>query len=128
MWRRGTAHARMRVRFQVCVGMYIGTVMVLRRYLGVDLVVGIVEGLLLVRLVGLLFAARPDNCALDLLLELCVPLVWPWMWLDRWAGQPRFGARLELATLAAMLMVALLAGIWTRYRSGRALDKEGGGG
>ncbi len=92
---------------------------VLRRYLGVDLIAGIVEGLLLVRLVGLLFAARPDNRALDLLLDLCVPLVWPWMWLDRWAGQPRFGARLELATLAAMLMVATLYGSWCGFRAWR---------
>ena len=92
----------------------------IRRYLGVDLIAGIVEGLLLVRLVGLLFAARPDNRVLNLLLDLCVPLVWPWMWLDQWAGQPRFGARLELATLAAMLMVAMLYGSWCGFRAWRS--------
>ena len=118
MWRRRTAHARMRVRFQVCWHVFwYGRV--IRKYLGVDLIVGIVEGLLLVRLVGLLFAARPDNRALNLLLDLCIPLVWPWLWLDRWAGQPRFGARLELATLAAMLMVAILYGSWCGFRAWR---------
>ena len=88
--------------------------------MGVDLIAGIVEGLLLVRLVGLLFAARPDNRVLALIIDLCVPLVWPWLWLDRWAGQPRFGARLELATLAAMLMVAMLYGSWCGFISWRS--------
>jgi hypothetical protein len=87
--------------------------------LRIDTVAGIVEGMLLVRLVGLLFAARPDNRALNLLFELVAPLVWPWTWLDRLAGQPRFGARLELATLAAMVMIALLYGGWCWYRSWR---------
>ena len=81
---------------------------------------GIVEGLLLVRLIGLLFAARPDNRGLMLLFDLVAPLVWPWQWLDRMAGQPRFGARLELATLAAMLMVALLYRAWCGFRAWRS--------
>jgi hypothetical protein len=85
----------------------------------IDTLAGIVEGLLLVRLIGLLFAARPDNRALNLLFDLVAPLVWPWSWLDRLAGQPRFGARLELATLAAMAMVAVIYGVWCWYRSWR---------
>ncbi|HSH78036.1 MAG TPA: hypothetical protein VLA19_05830 [Herpetosiphonaceae bacterium] len=70
---------------------------------------GVVEGLLLARLVTLLFAGRPDNPVWELLWAVTWPLVWPWSALDRWAGQPRFGARLELASLAAMASVALLA-------------------
>ena len=87
-------------------------------------VVGAIQGILLVRFIGLLFLARDSNPVFELCYTLSAPLVWPWTWLDRWAGQPRFGARLELATLAAMLMVALLASLWTRYWSGRAADRE----
>lgn len=100
-------------------GMYFGIVRMSARH-RIDIITGIVEGLLLVRLVGLLFAARPDNRALNLLFELVAPLVWPWSWLDRLAGQPRFGARLELATLAAMVMIAVVYGAWSWYRSWRA--------
>jgi hypothetical protein len=70
-------------------------------------------------LVGLLFAARPDNRALNVLFDLVAPLIWPWLWLDRLAGQPHFGARLELATIAAMLMVAMFYAFWWRVRSRR---------
>ena len=101
----------------------------MRRRLTFSRLIGAVEGLLLVRLIGLLFAARPDNPVLALFFALSAPLVWPWTWLDRWAGQPRFPqARLELATLAAMATVALLAALWVRYRSGRTAGKEDGRG
>lgn len=73
------------------------------------LLVGVIEGLLLVRLVALLFAARPDNPALALLLTLTAPLIAPFAILDRVANQPQFGARLELATLAALLVVFAIA-------------------
>lgn len=87
-------------------------------------IVGAVEGLLLARLVALLFAARPDNWVFDALFALTTPLVWPWQSLDRWAGQPRFGARLELATLAAMLVVAIAAALWSLSRRGQLPEGE----
>ncbi len=91
-------------------------------------IVGIVEGLLLVRLVGLLFAVRPDNPVYEALLAVTLPLVWPWIWLDRLAHQPMFGARLELATLAAMTTVVVLAGLWSLYseRRSRRLEQQHG--
>jgi hypothetical protein len=80
-------------------------------------VVGAVQGLLLARLVGLLFAVRPGNVVFEVVLAITAPLVWPWGWLDRWAGQPRWGARLELATLATMLTLALVLWAWVSYRT-----------
>jgi YggT family protein len=70
---------------------------------------GIVAGLLFARLIIRLFAARPDNPAFDGLLGLTAPLVAPLAPLD--ALQPRFGAVLELSTLAALgvLVIALIA-------------------
>ncbi len=97
---------------------------VMKVRLSLDNVVGAVEGLLLARLVALLFAARPDNWVFDTLLALTMPLVWPWQSLDSWAGQPRFGARLELATLAAMLVVALAAALWSLSRRRRLPEGE----
>lgn len=81
------------------------------------MLLGIVEGALLVRLIALLFAVRPDNDPLALMLALTAPLVWPFGMLDRLAQQPEYGARLELATIAAMLVLlltALAAVLWTR--------------
>ena len=91
-------------------------------------VVGAVEGALLARLLGLLFAARPDNPVFQLLFALTAPLVWPWAWLDRWAGQPRFGARLELATLAAMATLAMASGLWLAWKNRPGTEKEEGHG
>lgn len=65
-------------------------------------------GLLLVRLVLLLFAARPDSLVVALVLALTGPLVWPFQTFDLWLGQPRFGARLEVATLVALALLTLL--------------------
>jgi len=79
-------------------------------------VVGAIEGLLFARLIAQLFAARPDNAIYVMLYGLTAPLIWPWTWLDAWGGTPRFGARLELATIAAMLVVALTAGLWVWLR------------
>src|SRR5689334_15038028 len=73
------------------------------------LLVGAVEGLLILRLVALVLAARPSNPVVQAILLATSPLTFPLAWLDRWAGQPRFGARLELATLAALVLVALVA-------------------
>ena len=85
------------------------------------LVVGVVEGLLVLRLVALLFAARPDNAAITALLLVTSPLTAAFTWLDRWAGQPRFGARLELATVAAMLLVAVVA-LAVRWQAARRIN------
>lgn len=71
------------------------------------------------RLIGELFAVRPDNPLFRTLLSVTAPLVWPWLFIDRWLQQPRFGARLEFATLAAMMMVVVIAGVWSLYRSYR---------
>ncbi len=87
-------------------------------------IVGIVEGLLLVRLVGLLFAVRPDNPVYEAILDVTLPLVWPWLWLDRHAHQPILGARLELATLAAMTSVVVLAGLGSLYSQRRSRLRE----
>jgi hypothetical protein len=66
---------------------------------------GIAAGLLLARLIARLMAARPDNLAFDALFALTAPLVAPFAPLD--AAQPRFGAVLELGTLAALGMLAI---------------------
>lgn len=65
-------------------------------------VLALVCALLTVRLIALLFAARPDNSALLLMLNISDVLVWPLAWID--ATQPQFGARFERGTL---LMVVL---------------------
>lgn len=87
--------------------------------------VGLLGGLLAARLIALLLAARPDNPAINLLLTLTAPLTAPFQFLDQLAGQPQFGARLELATLAAL---ALLTGIATIAQwvllSRYSLDRE----
>ena len=65
-------------------------------------VLALVCALLTVRLIVLLFAARPDNSSLSFILNISDMLVWPVAWLD--ATQPQFGARFERGTL---LMVVL---------------------
>ena len=65
-------------------------------------VLALVCALLTVRLIVLLFAARPDNSSLSFILNISDVLVWPVAWLD--ATQPQFGARFERSTL---LMVVL---------------------
>lgn len=65
-------------------------------------VLALVCALLTVRLIVLLFAARPDNSSLSFMLNISDVLVWPLAWLD--ATQPQFGARFERGTL---LMVVL---------------------
>jgi uncharacterized protein YggT (Ycf19 family) len=83
--------------------------------------VGLAIGLLLARLVALLFAARPDNAALALLLTLSAPLAAPFAALNRIADQPQFGARLDLAALAALaaLLVVAAALHWLTLRRNR---------
>lgn len=87
--------------------------------------VGAITGALLLRLVALLFAARPDHPFVAILLALTAPLTAPFRALDRYAGQPQIGARLELATLAALVIVLVIAGMaqWWFARS-RADQQE----
>jgi uncharacterized protein YggT (Ycf19 family) len=86
---------------------------------GVVYLIGVVEGLLLARLVLRLFAARPDNPAVQALMALTNPLRAPLIVLD--AAQPRFGAVLELSTLVlVVLLPALTVLAW------RLLRRKGG--
>jgi|HigsolmetaAR202D_1030399.scaffolds.fasta_scaffold17038_2 uncharacterized protein YggT (Ycf19 family) len=79
------------------------------------LLLGAVAALLSARLVLQLFAARPDNPFVAFLLWLTNPLIAPLRFLD--AHQPRFGAVLELSTLALILLCVLVGvglGLWQR--------------
>ncbi|MBA3947752.1 MAG: hypothetical protein H0X37_24755 [Herpetosiphonaceae bacterium] len=78
----------------------------------------LIAGLLLVRLVLLLFAVRPSNPVAAGLLWLSAPLVWPFGMLDQLAHQTRWGARLELATVAALVVLTLLIGVCHRLEQG----------
>lgn len=111
-----------RFTFHVHSGIYFGMEKTVR--VTFSQLIGAIEGLMVGRLVALLFAARPENWAINILLRGSEPLVRPWSWLDRWANQPRIGARLELATLAAMVVVALLAVVVGLY-STRGMVKSG---
>lgn len=77
--------------------------------------VGVMEALLLTRLLARLFAARPDNLFVQTLYAVTEPLVGPLTALD--AGQPRFGAVLEFSTLVVAIIVPLLG--YLLWRSGR---------
>lgn len=68
--------------------------------------IGALIGLLTARLLVQLFAGRPDNPLIALLLQLTAPLIAPLAPLD--VAQPRFGAVLEISTLATMLLLAAL--------------------
>lgn len=69
--------------------------------------VGLLEALLLARLVARLLAARPDSPAIMILYGVTGPLVTPLAALDY--DQPPFGAALELSTLSMAILVPLLA-------------------
>lgn len=77
---------------------------------------GGIEALLLARLVLRLLAARPDNPSIQLVLGITAPLIAPLAGLD--TAQPRFGAVLELSTLALFLLLAViglvLCRLWRR--------------
>lgn len=78
---------------------------------GIALLGGALGGLLVVRLVLKLLAARPDSPAVTWLYHLTDPMVVALAMMDR--DQPRFGAILELSTLATLvLIVSLTALIW----------------
>lgn len=67
---------------------------------------GGVLALLVARLLLRLMAARPDNLGVASIYRLTQPLVQPLQFLD--AGQPRFGASLELSTLTLVLVLLVL--------------------
>ena len=68
---------------------------------------GILELLLLGRLIAKLFAARPDNPSFQLLFLITEPFVALFRFLD--ADQPLFGAVLELSTLVSAICVPVVA-------------------
>jgi len=76
---------------------------------GVALLSGAICGLLTARLVLKILAARPDSPAVIWLYNLSNPLVAPLSILDR--EQPRFGAILELSTLATLLILISLTSL-----------------
>lgn len=79
---------------------------------------GGVWALLAVRLLLKLLAARPSNPVFALADALTAPLVAPLGLLD--ARQPRFGAVLELSTLALLGLLGLLlliGALWVRRTS-----------
>lgn len=86
---------------------------------GWAVLVGGVGGLLLARLVLRLLAARPDNPGVAFIYQLTAPLVAPLQRLD--AGQPRFGAILELSTLTLLLGLAVVGYLlwWVLIRATR---------
>ena len=88
----------------------------------IAVLIGAVEALLLARLLLRLLAARPDNPFVAAFLWLTAPLSAPFAALD--ANQPRYGATLELASLALFLLLALGAGMFVLVRRRSAPAKE----
>ncbi|NJK80813.1 MAG: YggT family protein [Chloroflexaceae bacterium] len=93
----------------------------------VPLVAGGLAALLVARLAARLLAARPDNPAFARLYLVTQPLVAPLGRLD--AGQPQYGAVLELSTLALIVLILVIGFlVWYALR-GRHPDgpphKEG---
>jgi hypothetical protein len=73
--------------------------------------IGGIAALLLARLVLRLFAVRPDHPVIAALLAGTAP---PQVLASLDAGQPRFGATLEFATLVLIVLV-LIVGLGLRY-------------
>jgi hypothetical protein len=71
------------------------------------LAAGVVEALLLARLVARLLAARPDNPSIQLLYALTGPLAAPLAALNY--DQPPYGAALEFGTLVMAIVVPAAA-------------------
>lgn len=72
---------------------------------------GLVEGLLLGRLLARLFLAREDNPLIQALYQITAPLSGVFRWLDQ--AQPQFGASLEFSTLCMAICVPVVAyGVW----------------
>ena len=89
----------------------------------VAMLLGAIEALLLVRLLVQLLAARPDNPFMAAYLQVTAPLAAPLAFLD--AGQPRYGATLDIATLTlALLLAAFGGGLWLLGRRRRRSPLE----
>jgi hypothetical protein len=58
--------------------------------------------ILISRVLLLLFAARPDNVSVALILAVSAPFAWPLSWMDVY--QPVFGARFERGTLISAVL------------------------
>lgn len=67
---------------------------------------GITIALLLARLILRLFAVRPDQPVIRLLLAYTAPLTAPLAFLD--IGQPQFGATFEYSTLISIPLIFLI--------------------
>ncbi len=76
------------------------------------IVLGVVEGMLTARFVLRLFAARPDNPAVQMVYTVTQPIIAPLQALD--AGQPQYGASLEYATLALLFVLPLVTSLLWR--------------
>jgi len=74
----------------------------------------VVCALLTSRLLLLLFAARPDNPSIELLLLLSWPFAWPLSWID--IAQPVYGARFERGTLASIIVCLVSLRLVTQKR------------
>lgn len=79
---------------------------------GITILIGVVEGLLIARLMLRLFAARPDNAVIQALYGVTQPLIAPLGALD--SAQPRYGASLEFATLTLIVALPLLTMLFWR--------------
>lgn len=80
--------------------------------------IGVIEALLLARLVARLLAARPDNPTVLLLYTLTEPLVAPLRMFNY--DQPPFGAALEFSTLVLLSLLPLVGyvlWVWLQRRN-----------
>jgi hypothetical protein len=77
----------------------------------VTVVGSVVLAILASRVLILLFAARPDNPGVALILSVSDSLRTPFAWID--ALQPVYGARFERGTLLECALVVLLL-LWVR--------------
>lgn len=80
-----------------------------RVLMAATIVLGAVEGALIARFVLRLFAARPDNPAVQALYAVTQPIIAPLHALD--AGQPQYGASLEFATLTLLVVLPLIVAL-----------------
>lgn len=83
-----------------------------RVLMAATIALGVAEGALIARFVLRLFAARPDNPAVQALYAVTQPLIAPLQALD--ARQPQYGASLEFATLVLLLALPLIVALMWR--------------
>ncbi len=77
----------------------------------VTVIGSVVVAILATRVLILLFAARPDNPGVTLILTVSDFLRTPFAWID--ALQPVYGARFERGTLLECVLVVLIL-LWIR--------------